>query len=101
MRWIFGSTIGSLVTIIVITLLTIIADIKPAIKDNLKDIFAHHWVGKGILALIVFVIVMFAVSAVAKKVSEEKIVIATKALGIATILSALALIAFFLFETFI
>ncbi len=101
MRWIFGSTIGSIFSIVVISVLTIMADLEPKLKDWLKETFAHHWVGKGILALIVFVVVTIAVSAIAKKISEEKIVIAVKVLGIVTILSALVLIAFFLFETFV
>lgn len=41
-------------TIIFITALTIIAELHPPTKDWLQTTFTHHWIGKSVLALVVF-----------------------------------------------
>lgn len=44
------------VTIVFIMAITITADFQPAFKDWLKETFTHHWVGKGILAVVIFIL---------------------------------------------
>lgn len=99
MRWIFGSTIGSILSVIVVTILTIVADLEPRLKDWLKAMFGHHWVGKGIITLIVFVIVSLMVAVMATKITEKRTIKAINALIATSILAAITLLIFFLFET--
>lgn len=54
---IYLATIG---TILLIVILTIGAELLPALKANLKNTFGHHWIGKSILATIMFFITFFA-----------------------------------------
>ncbi len=46
-----------IVTILFITALTIVSEIYSPLKDWLKTTFYHHWIGKSILALILFAVV--------------------------------------------
>ena len=41
-------------TIIFITALTIVAELHVPTKDWLQTTFTHHWIGKSILALVLF-----------------------------------------------
>ncbi len=45
------ATIGSMVTIIILTLL---AEASGEVKDRLGDMTGHHWVSKGLIALGIF-----------------------------------------------
>ncbi|TRZ54772.1 hypothetical protein D4Q76_01700 [archaeon] len=40
--------------IVFITAITITADIYPALKVLLKETFGHHWIGKSVLATILW-----------------------------------------------
>lgn len=53
---ILRSFILSAVTAIVfIAAATIAAELVPAFKNFLKEIFGHHWTGKGVVAAAIFV----------------------------------------------
>ena len=98
MNWILGSIFGTVASIVLVTALTIIAELKAPLKDWLKETFAHHWVGKGVLALIVFVLVLLIVRRSVTEVSESAVAKAIRVLVIISALAALVLVGFFIFE---
>src|SRR3990172_2358966 len=92
---------SAIITIIFIALITIGADLYMPLKDWLKVTFSHHWVGKGILSAILFAVLIVIFNLVIKDSSIEKV---TKKLDIlfwVTGLSGVAIIFFFLWETFL
>ena len=46
-------------TILLVTALTVAADLYAPLKAWLAATFLHHWIGKGILALALFAVVSF------------------------------------------
>jgi hypothetical protein len=51
--------LAALVTIVFLTVLTIGAELSTGLLAWLKATFYHHWIGKGILGIIVFALVAF------------------------------------------
>lgn len=43
--------------IILITVITITGEYYAPLKDWLKNVFTHHWLGKGALAIIIFILI--------------------------------------------
>ncbi|MBI2591480.1 MAG: hypothetical protein HYW34_02290 [Candidatus Brennerbacteria bacterium] len=60
-------------TAIFITAITIAGEIMPFIKDWLKSIFLHHWIGKGILSAVIFLGATALFAAIPNNAKEEKI----------------------------
>lgn len=52
------AAISAIFTIFFITAVTILADLLPSLKNWLKASFSHHWIGKGFLAAILFLLLM-------------------------------------------
>lgn len=50
---------GAVAAILTITLLTVAADLYSPLKDLLKQLFSHHWIAKGVIAILVFLTVGF------------------------------------------
>lgn len=49
-------TISATFMVVFIALITITADLIPDLKNWLKNIFSHHWIGKSVLSLAFFLI---------------------------------------------
>ena len=47
---------STIFTMVLITLMTIFGELYKPLKDFLAKIGTHHWIGKGITALIFFII---------------------------------------------
>lgn len=58
-RFLKSITASAIITIIFIATITIAADLIPSLKDWLKNVFTHHWVGKSILSLLIFFVFYF------------------------------------------
>ncbi|MEK7129303.1 MAG: hypothetical protein AAB858_03040 [Patescibacteria group bacterium] len=52
-------SLGSIVAIIAVTVITIVGELYAPFKDWLKGVFTHHWLGKSALAVIIFIFVSF------------------------------------------
>lgn len=57
--WVRAVAISALVTAVMLAVLIIAAEEIPVLKDWLKATFTHHWLGKGALGLMLFVVVSF------------------------------------------
>ncbi len=87
-----------IVASLVIAGLTISADLIPPLKNWLKGTFSHHWIGKGVLALAVFLISFLISLSFSPTERRERIALYSSAWIVA--LSTFAIVGFFLYEAF-
>ncbi len=92
--------IGAVFTAVFVASVTIAAELMPPLKTWLANTFTHHWIGKSVLAAVIYIgasIILFAVPAGS---SPER---ARKSLAVLFWISWLATAAitgFFLYEAF-
>lgn len=63
--------IATIVSIIYIPLITIVAELYAPLKDFLKNIFWHHWLGKSAILVILFIAVTLISGAFLSKHEED------------------------------
>lgn len=90
---------GALLAVALVVVLTIAGELMTSIKPWLKEVFTHHWIGKGMLAAGVFALGYFVRMAFPLK-NESEAHRTMIALSWITIVGTLALVGFFLFEAF-
>lgn len=98
-RWIIGALQAATVAVVLVAVLTVAADLVPALKDWLKSTFSHHWIGKGVLALIAFVLVLGIASPLTKNASAQRLEKWVNILTLTTVICSLVIIGFFILET--
>ena len=99
MKNIKSLSISTILTIILITFLTIYAELNPIFKEFLKSLTSHHWISKGVISLVFFILAYFILD---KIISKEKNVNSYINLVLAfVILGSLAIFGFYLYEFFI
>ncbi|MCP8308839.1 MAG: hypothetical protein H3Z53_10965 [archaeon] len=89
--------LATIVIIILVTSITIGAELYKPLKDWLAITFGHHWVGKGVIALISFLVVSLGFNSYFRKRESNTFRWAIALTAIIT-LSVLALIGFFVLE---
>lgn len=89
-----GTGYAAALTAVLIAIMTIGGELSAPLKALFVTIGGHHWVGKGIVALIFFVIVAFAAggAGTGREKRTAVVVVAT------TILMGLVIFGFFAFE---
>ena len=99
-QYIRAFAISAGLAIITIAVLTIVGELYKPLKNWLKEIFYHHWVGKGVISFVGFYIVGYVLSLF---VSGNKDKEAAILLGLfwVSLLSALAIFGFYYYETFL
>ncbi len=88
---------SSTVTIFVIFLMTIFSDLNAGFKAFLTSVFSHHWIGKSILSIVVFTLLLVLLYVLRPKIS---LVLSVWALIISAGLFTFLTFAFFALETF-
>lgn len=95
MKGLKGIYYATIITIILITIMTIAAELSTGFKDFLVNIFWHHWIGKGIIALLIFFLIRFLYNGEDKDVYKL-----TKSTIAITVLGGLAIFLFYVFHFF-
>lgn len=95
-----AAVIAALVTVLFIASVTVAADLVPPLKTWLAATFTHHWIGKGVLATGIFVLVFLLLQVFGRGPDSESLAAQVKLLNILAILGSLTIIAFFLWEAF-
>ncbi|MEK6839499.1 MAG: hypothetical protein AABX72_01035 [Nanoarchaeota archaeon] len=85
---------AAIVAVIAITFMTIYAEMNETFKNWLKETFFHHWVGKGVLALILF----FIVAHIIKIKTKRETISLINILIVSTIICSLLILGFFVWE---
>ena len=98
---VYSVIVGAIGAVIFITAITITADLYLPLKNWLADTFFHHWLGKGILSIVVFIIISLLGWFLSKEANENKINKFLKLLSWLLILGSLAIIGFFIWEAFL
>ncbi len=86
---------ATIVTIILITVTTILSEISELFSRFLADVFWHHWIGKGIIALVVFFLI-----ALLSSNKEKDVYRSTKTVIATSIICGMAILLFYLFHFF-
>lgn len=92
--------LSSIAVAIFIPAITIAAELAVPLKEWLKNTFYHHWVGKSLIAVIVFAGLSILVFAIPYKASLERISRLLFILSTLVFLGTLAIFGFFSYETF-
>src|SRR3989344_9524081 len=93
-----SAAISASIVIVFITAITIIADLNPALKDWLKNSFSHHWIGKGILSVVIFAVLTFLFSILPAKDSDAGLAKKLSGLFWISVLGTLAIFGFYFYE---
>lgn len=85
-------------TIIIITVMTLWSEVSSGFKDLLTNLTGHHWVSKGVIALLFYVLLYGVLSFVTKNKfhGEREITLIT----VTTILCSLIIFLFYLWHYF-
>lgn len=91
---------SAIVAIVFITISVILGEIYKPFKDWLKNTFYHHWIGKGVIAIIIFYFFGF-LGYFKSRDNEDVIIKMLKVLFWITVVGTLTIISFYLYEYFI
>ena len=92
-----STVLSSAGTILVIFLMTAVSDLNAGFKAWLTSVFSHHWIGKSILSIVVFSLLLIFLYVIKPKIS---LVISVWVLIVSGSLFTLLTFAFFLLEKF-
>lgn len=98
-----ATTHAAALAVAFITGVTVTADLYLPLKDWLKLTFSHHWIGKGILAGALFVVMSAILSLLPAPADEMKTKKLARCIGklvIVSIAGTLIISAFFIYEAF-
>ncbi len=93
--WVRSVAIAAMVTSVMLAVLIVSAEEIPALKDWLKATFTHHWLGKGALAIAVFIVVTIA-ARLQGKTDTAKLPVIIFAEAVVAALSCAAIAGYFL-----
>ena len=89
---------GAIVASAFIAWATIGGELYKPFKDWLAGTFYHHWVGKGVLSVLIFLAVAFVHGFIVKHPTEERVHKSLLVLFGVLVLSSLSILLFFLYE---
>jgi len=91
----FNAYAGMIASSWLLAAMVVASELAPSFKQALASAFSHHWIGKGVLTALAFVIIGFAFASNAGKIAGKRQEDAAwwSALG-----SLVVIIAFFVFE---
>ena len=80
-----------------LAVLIVVAEEVPALKDWLKATFYHHWLGKGALAISLFIVTSLVLTLIKRDKPKLSTIILVEA--VAVMLAVLIIALFFLLHT--
>jgi len=89
---------GAIAAILFVTSATIVGEFASEFKDWLKAAFFHHWVGKGVLAVAVFLLVSFLSRRALVRDGDSEAAKGFYYLALASAVCGLILLGFFAYE---
>ena len=91
-----ATILSAIITVIYITAVTVTADLYTPLKEALKNICSHHWIGKSITAILVFAI-FWGLFLLIKPKTKPSLLL--NLLTVVSILAAFVIFIFFTWET--
>lgn len=96
----FSITHSVIVVVVFITAVTIGGELLPAFKGWLKEIFFHHWIGKGVLSVALFFVVGVVGYLFSLRKSEMSISSTLMVLFWVSLIAICSILGFFVYESF-
>jgi hypothetical protein len=88
--------VSAAVAIIFVVLATILGELYKPFKDWLKETFYHHWIGKGIIMIVIFYLIGFIGFRAPE--SEDSMISMLKLLFWIAIIGVFAITGFYFYE---
>ncbi len=95
-----ASVFSAIVAVLFLVVITVAADLAPELKNWLKAVFTHHWIGKGVLATLLFFATYLFLRAGLKNPSDSSLPPLLRLLSWLSVLGTIVLFAFFFYEAF-
>ena len=89
--------LASLIALLYVPIITIGGELFKPLKDGLKNIFWHHWLGKSVVLILLYVILVGIFSRTSSTDARQDERLVSAVTGVA-VFSALAVFAFFTYE---
>ncbi len=89
---------GAISAVVFVTAATIVGEFVPVFKNWLKTMFTHHWIGKGVLAVVVFWVVIYVSYKMIGRDSDEDLAKNFHLLSVIAAICAFLLLGFFIYE---
>lgn len=99
--WSIATSYAAIVSVLWVSASTIIGELNAPFKNWLKTSFTHHWIGKGVIAVVLFAALSVLVVFIARKNQKLNIQPALTLLVVVTVLGTLAITGFYFYEDFI
>lgn len=92
--------VAAIVAIIFIVFATIFGELYKPFKNYLADTFSHHWIGKGVIAIVIFYALGF-LGYFSASDNEDVITILLKIVFWIAVIGVLTISGFYLYEYFL
>ena len=99
-KLIYASALSAAVTALFVTVLTIVAELNPALKDWLKNLSGHHWTSKSWLSLGLYVVSFALCYAIKHNVDARKVGMSLNLAIWSAVLGIIAILLFFTAHNF-
>ena len=93
-----SAALGAILSIVAVTVITIAGELYAPLKDWLKSVFTHHWLGKSIISVAVFV-VFWIIGMATFRADEDKTRQSISVLFSVAVLCTFALAGFFIYHS--
>lgn len=100
LRKIYASAYSAALSIVVVVVMTLGAELSPGFKSWLAGFTGHHWVTKSWIAVILFVLGFGVFSLLKKDVSDVQARRAVVLLNVVSVLGFLTILLFYCYEFF-
>ncbi len=97
---VWASAYSAVITIIVVVVMTIGAELSMPFKNWLTGFSGHHWVTKSWISILVFVLFFCVFRFTGKSVDESQTRKALVALQVVAVFGFLAILGFYVYEFF-
>ncbi|MEK7217959.1 MAG: hypothetical protein AAB728_00685 [Patescibacteria group bacterium] len=94
----FSLSLGSALAVVAVTAITVAADLRPPFKTFLASLTGHHWISKGLVALVLCALVFLALLPIPFRPSPAAVRRSLWILVWASLLGTAVLTAFFVWE---
>lgn len=95
-----GAAVAAIASIVWVAGSTIVGELDAPFKNWLKAVFTHHWIGKGIIAVAIFVFIFVIMTVFARKFARARSMQILQLLVWTSILSLFAIVGFYLYKDF-
>jgi small-conductance mechanosensitive channel len=93
----FGSSVGYVITALFNAILVVAKESNEAFLTSLKTTFGHHWIGHGILVILVFIIATLILMTIYKgEFTDKTAKILTITIIVSTLLRFLIIAGFYI-----